>query len=61
MTDHASRSALSDVQRLLDALERAKSEVPGYSVEALVFVRAEIKVIRRRVENIRRAIGDPVQ
>ena len=58
-------SALSEVQRLLDelvdALEVAKREVPGYSVEPLVFVRAEIKVIRRRITNVRRVIGDPVQ
>ena len=56
-------SALGEVQRLLDelvaALEVAKVEVPAYSVESLVFVRAEIKVIRRRITNIAKAIGDP--
>ena len=56
-------SALSEVQRLLDelvdALEVAKTDVPAYSVDALAFVRAEIKGVRRRTENIRKAIGDP--
>ena len=55
-------SALSEVQRLLDelvnALERSKTEVPA-SVEAVTFLRAEVKVLRRRVENMRKAIGDP--
>ena len=55
-------SALSEVQRLLDelvdALEVAKAEVPAYSIESLVFVRAEIKIVRRRIENIRKAIGE---
>ena len=53
--------ALSDVQRLLDelviALEVAKLEVPAYSVEAVTFLRAEVKVLRRRVENMKKAIG----
>ena len=55
--------ALVGVKRLLDelvdALEVAKSAVPAYSVEAVTFIRPDVKVIRRRVENIRKAIGDP--
>ena len=54
-------SALSEVQRLLDelvdALELAKVEVPAYSVEAVTFLRAEVKVLRRRVENMKKVIG----
>ena len=58
-------SALSEVQRLLDelvdALGRAKGEVPAYSIEAVTFLRAETKVIRRRVENMRKTLGDTAE
>ena len=36
----------------------AKVEVPACSVEAVTFLRAEVKVLRRRVENMKKAIGD---
>lgn len=55
-------SALSEAQRLLDelvdTLERAKGEVPDIATEPLTYLRAETKVLRRRIENIRKAIGD---
>ncbi len=55
-------SALSEVQRLLDelvdTLERAKGEAPDVAVDAVTFMRAETKVLRRRIENIVKAIGD---
>jgi hypothetical protein len=56
-------AALAEVQRLLNelvaALEVAKSAVPAYSLESIRFLRAEVKVIRRRVQNVRKAIRDP--
>ena len=41
-------------------LEQAKSEVPDIALEGLVFARVETKVLRRRIENLAKAIGDPV-
>ena len=59
MTSSAMVKAQRLLDELVDALEVAKAEVPAYSVESLRFLRAEVKVIRRRVENIRKATGDP--
>ena len=47
------------LNELVNALDVAKSAVPAYSVEAVTFLRAEVKVLRRRVENMKKAIGDP--
>ena len=53
--------ALSEVQRLLNelvnALERAKSEAPDIAIEPLTYFRAEAKVLRRRLDNLVKALG----
>ena len=50
--------ALTIVTELVDALELAKSEVPDIAHEGLVFARAEAMVVRRRLANIIKAVGD---
>jgi len=56
-------SALADARhcadQLVEALTQAEAELPDYAVEPLRFARAEAKVLRRRVENLRRALGEP--
>ena len=53
--------ALAEVSRLLDRLidelHAAKSEVSPEAVEPLIFARAEVKVARRRLRNLRKALG----
>ena len=39
------------------ALEQAKREVPRYANEAITYMRAETKVLRRRLENMCKAVG----
>jgi hypothetical protein len=58
VTRNALSRALDHLGLAAEELERAKREVPPYSVEALTFHRAEIKVLARRLENTRRALGD---
>ena len=40
----------------LEQLEELKAEVPAFSVEAIIFVRAEIAVVARKLANIRKAL-----
>ena len=45
----------------IDALEVAKGEAPAWGiwvVESIIYLRAELKVLRRRLSNIRKAVGD---
>ena len=50
--------ALTIVTELVDALELAKGEVPDIALEGLVLARAESKVLRRRLQNLSKAVGD---
>ena len=43
--------------RAVDALEEAKDQVPAYSLSSLRFLRAELKLVIRRVQNVRRVVG----
>ena len=49
--------AVQIADELVDALEIAKSETPDFAIEGLILARAESKVLRRRLENIAKAVG----
>ena len=57
----AANPALGEVQRLVDelvdALEGAKGQGTDIAIEPLTSVRVETKVLRRRLENLCKAIG----
>ena len=46
------------ISQAIDELEHAKEEVGSEAHEPLVFLRAELKVARRRLQNLRRSLGD---
>lgn len=41
----------------MTALEEAKDQVPAYSLSSLRFLRAELKLVIRRVQNVRRVVN----
>ena len=54
--DQLLAEAEAHLTEALAALEEAKSSVPAYCVTSLRFLRSEIKVAIRRVENVRGVI-----
>jgi len=49
--------ASTAIATAIDALEKAKDGVPAYSVHALAFLKAEVMVAQRRLQNARKALG----
>ncbi len=54
----ALRDAVDALTTAIHHLERAEQTVPAYATDSLHFLRAELKVCRRRIENVRRTVND---
>lgn len=56
----AADKLLADAERhlgeALDSLEAARSEVPAYVVDSMCFLRAEVKLVIRRIQNCQKVI-----
>ena len=49
------------LEQAVAELEQSKAELPTYARDAAVLARAEVKVTVRRLGNLAKAIGDPLQ
>ena len=45
------------LEQALQELDAAEPDVPPYALDSLRFLRAEVKVSRRRIENCRRVLS----